>query len=43
MEKPLEIAWVGLQVEGDRVSGKHQGGVNGVSQADGDSNMVSAC
>ena len=37
------LAWVGLKVGWSGVSGNHQGMVNSVSQADGDSGMVPAC
>ena len=43
MEKPLEMAWSGLQVGGGGVSGNHQGGANSVGQADGDSDMLPSC
>ena len=43
MEKPLEMAWVGPQVECVRVSGNCQGGVNSVSQVDGDSDVAPVC
>lgn len=43
MEKPLEVAGVDLQVEWGRVSGNHQGRMNSVSPADGDSDMVASC
>lgn len=32
MEKPLEEAWVGLQVGWGRASANHQSGANGASQ-----------
>ena len=40
MEKSLEVAWVGPQVESGGVSGNHQGGANSVSQVDGDSDIA---
>ena len=43
MEKLLQMAWVGLKVGWGRVSGNHQGWVNSISKADGDSDMVLAC
>ena len=43
MEKPLEIAWVGLKVGWGRTSGNYQGGANSVSQVDGVSEMVPGC
>ena len=40
MEKPPEMAWVGLKVGSGGVLGDHQSRVNSVSQVDGDSDMV---
>ena len=40
MEKALETAWVDPQVGWGRASGNHQGGANGVSQVDGDSDIA---
>lgn len=42
MEKPLEMAWVGPQVECVRVSRNYQGEVNSVSRVGGDSDMAPA-
>ena len=38
----MEMAGLGLKVKWDRVSLNHQGGVNGVSQTDGDSHLLAA-
>ena len=43
MEKSLEVAWVGPQIESAGVSGIHQDGANSVSQVDGDSDIEPAC
>ena len=43
MKKPLETAWVGLQVGWGGVSGNHQGRANSVSLVVGDSDMAPAC
>lgn len=43
MENILEEAWVGAQVGLGRVRGNHQGSVNGVSQVDGDLDMLPTC
>ena len=43
MEKPLLIAWIGLQVGWDRALGDLQGGTNSVGQFDGVSDVAPAC
>ena len=43
MEKPLETAWEGPEVEWGGISGNYWGTGNKVSQVDGDSDMASAC
>ena len=40
MEKALETGWMGPKVGWGRASGNHQGGANGVSQVDGDSDIA---
>lgn len=42
-EKPLEVAWLGLQIVWGGVLGNHQSEVNVVSQVEEDSDMVSGC
>ena len=42
MEKPLEMVWVGLQID-DVGSQNHQSGATSVSQVGGDSDMAAAC
>lgn len=39
----MEVAWVGLKIEWDRVSRNHQGRMTTVSQVDGDSEIAASC
>lgn len=40
MEKPIEVDWVNLKVEWEQSLRESPGGMNGVSQVNGDSGIV---